>query len=105
MDQTMKDDVTVEPITLGGLAGLLDAVPGATGRPPVAALPELAARLIGGCTAMSFDDALALPARDAIALAEECLKASDLSSLVAVARRAVRLATAQLAGAHERGPR
>ncbi len=98
----MKDEIAVERITLGGLADVLGAVPDATNRPPVAALPGLAARLIGGCTKISSDDALALPAADAIALAEECLRASELPSLVAVARRAVRLATDELAAASER---
>jgi hypothetical protein len=92
----------VRPLSLGGLGAILGAIPALAGRPPVSALPELAALLIAGCTDLRVEQARALPAAEAAALAGRCLARSDLAGLVRAARSAVRAAHEALGEAGER---
>jgi len=96
----------IGPLTLGGLGGLIEAIPhpGAAGPPEVSALSELAARLVAGCTSLDLASARSLPAAEALELVEKCLAANDLAALVERARRTVRLASEAVGSCGERSP-
>ena len=99
------ESVPVGPLTLAGLGGLIEAIPAGAGRPSISALPDLAARLIAGCTSLDAAEARALPAAEAISLVEKCLAENDMGDLVRRARRAVRLASGAISDAGERSSR
>ena len=92
----------VGPLTLEGLRGVLEALPPGGGRPPVSVLPELAARLIAGCSGIPLEEARRLPAARAVGLVEKCIERNDLAGLVARSRRAMRLASEAIRAGEER---
>ena len=109
--QARGEALRVGPITLGGLGSVLDAIGAGAGgegggaRPKVARLPELAARLVAGCTRLEVEEVRELPALEALGLVERCLETNDLAELVARARHAVRTASGTLAAPNERSLR